>query len=117
MNSTQTDTMDDNLSLAIKISTAEQANKAINDFVECGSRTWSESKKAAKTSMFLLPNWKFNSNKSADQFEMLAIALLQKVTKEKFHSCRFDTGHEGHLFMMLGCGVTEEEFLKLVDDF
>lgn len=102
---------DSNLALAIKIDTAEQADKELREFVAGVAK----SRKTQKKPLFVLPNWKFKTETTAIEFSALAVALLEKTTKEKFHVGRMETGHEGHLMLALGCGMTEEEFKKVVD--
>ena len=116
MNSTtQKNKMNNDFISTAKNVPSAQADKEVREFVGMVLRGLSESKKANKP-LFVLPNWKFNSNKSADNFSMVAIALLEKVTKEKFHVCRLDTGYEGHLCMVIAHGVTEQEFLKTLEE-
>jgi len=100
---------DSNLAIAIKVDTAEQADKAVREFVVSIAQSMKECKQR-KQPLFVLPNWKFKSEVTAIEFSALAVALLEKTTKEKFHTCRMDTGHEGHLMMALGWGMSEDEF-------
>ena len=101
---------DTDLALAIKLDTAEEADKAVREFVLNIAAARKKSKLAGKP-LFVLPNWKFKTEEMAVSFSVLAVALLEKTTKERFHTGRLDTGHEGHLMMALGCGMTEEKFL------
>lgn len=113
----QTDKMahtDNNLALAIKVDTAEQADKALAEFVASVAKAMKECKRMKKP-MFVLPNWKFKTEKTAIEFSALAVAVLEKTTNEKFHVGRMETGHEGHLWLALGWGMTEEKFMEVVN--
>jgi hypothetical protein len=107
---------DKNLALAIKVNTPEQADKALAEFVVGVAKALKESKQE-KRPLFVLPNWKFKSEVTAIEFSALAVSVLEKTTKEKFHICRMETGHEGHLMLGLGCGMPEDEFSKFVNGF
>lgn len=99
---------------AIKVNTDKDSDTELGRLVVMVSKALTMAKKENRP-VFVLPNYKFKSEKEAVQFSALAPAVLEKATKEVWHVCRMMTGHEGHLVMALGYGMTYEAFMDAMN--
>ena len=102
------------LEKAIRLNTADELNKAVRRFVTIAQQALKERKQEGP--ILLLPNWKFKTEENAVKFLGVALGLLEKATGEEWWSCRVGTGHEGHLQLAVGWGMTADEFKQAMED-
>ena len=103
------------LKLAIRLNTAKERENAVCDFITRSLQALKQAKEG-KTSLRILPNWKFKTEEEAVKFLREATTLLKMATKEEFHLCRIGTDEVGHLLLMFVWGITETEFIKMMND-
>lgn len=108
--------MTNDLERAIKINTAEDADREILSFVGGvvkAMKTYNDNKPLCIT-----PNWKLKTEKEAQLFFNVAVAFLERATNKKFHVCRtyYEHGHDGHLMLVLGYGMPEKQFYDVMND-
>ena len=97
---------------AIRVNTAKEAIKAVHQFIAIAQHGVKLSKQEKKP-IVLLPNWKFKEERVAVEFLGTVIAALGQ---EEFLACRIETEHEGHLRLLVGWGMTVDEFKQAMED-
>jgi len=99
---------------AIMLNTGEEARNALAWLLGHSLQALKQAKEKKKH-LVISKNWKFKTEEEAVKFWVVANDLLEKVTEEKFHAARILTRHEGHLMVVICCGVEESKFRTIME--